>query len=57
MAAPWQTNITEGGITPIELSVAVRGNIDAVVSPSTGVVGERKRNVGYLVITVIAGVS
>ena len=57
MAAPRETNVSEGGIACIELGIAVRGHIDAVVSPPAGSVRERKRNVSYLVIPVVTGVS
>lgn len=57
MAAPRETNVSKGGVGCVELRIAVRGHIDAVVSSPAGIVLERKRNVGYLVIPVIAAVS
>lgn len=57
MVAPRETNVSEAAIDCIELSIAVRGHIDAVVSSPAGVVRERKRNVSYLIIPVIAAVS
>lgn len=57
MAGPRQTNVTEIAIACIELSIAIGGHINTVVSPSAGVVRERKRNISYLVVPMIAGVS
>ena len=57
VAGPRQANISERRIACVELSVAVRGHVDAGLSRSTGSVRERERDAGYLVIPVIAGVS
>jgi hypothetical protein len=57
VAGPRQANVSERRIGCVELSVAVRGHVDAVVSHSTGGERERERNACYLVIPVIAGVS
>ena len=57
MPAPRQANVRERRIAGVELSVAVRGYVDAVLSYSTGGVRERERNARDLVIPVIAAVS
>ena len=57
MAAPGQANVSERRIACVELSVAVRGHVDAVLSYSTGGERERERNARYLVIPMIAAVS
>src|SRR5438874_279759 len=57
VAGPWQADVIEVAIACVELSIAVRGHIDVVVSPAADDVRERERNVGYLFIPVIAGVS
>ena len=55
MRGPRHANVNEVvDIVCVELSVTIRGYIDAVVSHSAGSERKGKRDVGYYVITVIA---
>lgn len=57
MGRPRHANVNEVvDILCVELSVAVRGYIDAVVNHSAGSEREGKRDVGYQVNPVIADV-